>query len=109
MADSCEIGRASLLRWGLTTLVFAFDCVSPPYVMVPFFYALIPFVGKQGDKREIWLFALLSSAATLIAPILSAPPMPGYPHWVFWLNRGLASVAVVIAMLLALQQATERE
>ncbi len=109
MADSFEIRQASLLRWGLTTLIFAFDCVSPPYVMVPFFYALIPFVGKRGDKREIWIFALLSSALTLIAPIISAPPMPGYPNWVFSLNRGLATVAILIATLLALQQPTDQE
>ncbi len=100
MADPFHARQVSLLRWGLTTLIFALDCVSPPYVMLPFFYALVLFVGKT-DKRSIWMLATVSVVLTLVSPLIGVTAMPGYPQWVFWLNRFLAVVELLIGALLA--------
>jgi hypothetical protein len=104
MTDSYDARQASLLRWGLTALIFALDCMSPPYVMVPFFYALVLFVGKERNKGTIWTLALVGTALTLVSPLIGVAPVPGYPQWVFWLNRVIAIVELLIAALLAGKQ-----
>ncbi len=100
MADTFQQRQVSLLRWGLTALIFALDCMSPPYVMVPFFYALVLFLGKA-DKRAIWTLAVVGMALTIVAPLIGVTPMPGYPERVYWLNRLLAIVELLIGALLA--------
>lgn len=101
MADSFQDRQASLLRWGLTALIFASDCMSPPYLVFPFFYVLVLFAGEGRNKRTIWTFVLVAMSLTLVSPLIGVAPVPGYPHWVFWLNRALAIVELLIAALLA--------
>jgi hypothetical protein len=71
--------------------------------MFPFFYALVLFVGNA-DKRATWTLAVVSMALTLVSPLIGVTPMPGYPERVFWLNRLLAIVEVLIGALLARKQ-----
>jgi hypothetical protein len=78
--------------------------MSPPYVMIPFFYALVLFVGEERNKRTIWTFALVGMALTLVSPLIGVAPVPGYPERIFWLNRVLAIVEVLIAAFLAGKQ-----
>ncbi len=72
--------------------------------MIPFFYALVLFVGKERNKRTIWTFALVGMALTLVSPLIGVAPVPGYPERIFWLNRALAAVEVSIAAFLAGKQ-----
>ncbi len=90
MRDPLQATQALLLRWGLTALILALDCMSPPCVMIPFFYALVLFVGEERNKQKIWTLALVGMALTLASPLIGVAPVPGYPRWVFWLNRALA-------------------
>lgn len=78
--------------------------MSPPYVMIPFFYALIFFVGSERNRRTIWTLALVAMALTLVSPFIGVAPVPGYPQRVFWLNRGLAIFELLIGALLAAKQ-----
>jgi hypothetical protein len=43
-------------------------------------------------------------ALTLVSPLIGVTSMPGYPQRVFWLNRVLAVVELLIGALLAGKQ-----
>jgi hypothetical protein len=105
MKEPAEINNLALLKSGLMIFIFALDCVSPPDTIVPVFYIVLLLIGKPMNIYSVWGFALASVAFTMVSPILSVPAAPGCPERIFWINRLLVLVAVLMTAFVVHQRA----